>query len=182
MKLWKIKVTKVVCVAVILGALVMTAHAQDEGGDACDTKAESATTTSPVNTLPAVDLTALRYGDQLFLPREAVYFASADGGGTGTMGCIGSRFAPEEIYLGGFAVLDSRRRLRQFEYVDPTAVVTGQAAPAFFCSAQSDEQRWVHLFEETPTGKADLGWIAAADVIMVRSPGVILTPHPTPDT
>lgn len=182
MKLWKIKVAKLVCVAAILGALVMTTHAQDESSDACDTKAESATATDPVNTLLAVDLATLRYGDQLFLPRQAVYFASADGGGTGTMGCIGSRFAPEEIYLGGFAVLDSRRQLRQFEYVDPTAVVTGQAAPAFFCLAQPDEQRWVHLFEKTPTGNADLGWIAGADVIMVRSPGVILTPHPAPGT
>lgn len=160
MKIWRFLAPFVICMAIFL----------------CNPSIASATDNQPdtspiyVDALTDQDLSAdMFYGTRVVIPEGTMYYASADNAGSGNYGIIGNRYTPmgSDLYIGGFAQLDTSDQLTEYRAYNPPYVPVAD----YWLNGVDDSLDWDHvwvLIFRDPDGERPLGWVPARTIAVTN--------------
>ncbi len=119
-----------------------------------------------VDLLKDTDLDSLRFGTRVVIAEGVKYYASADYRGSGPYGVIGNRYTPlgTDLYLGGFAQLNSEGRLEDHRGYNPQNVPVDQA---WLHDDPSWDDVWAEIFLD-PEHKSAIGWVPARSIAVIN--------------
>lgn len=125
----------------------------------------------PVKVVPpndeGMDLMML-YGTRVVISEGTRYYASADGGGSGTWGTIGNIYTPlgTDLYVGGFARLDEIEQLEEYLAYNPKYVPVAEHWLSESGKIDWDEI-WVGIFLN-PEDDRPIGWVPARSIVVLN--------------
>jgi len=124
-----------------------------------------------VEEVTAEDLDTLMYGTRIVLQEGTVYYASADGFGSGPHGTIGNRYTPmgTDLYAGGFSLLSEVGKLEEYRAYNPKDVPVANGWQSWRKNTDdvSWDQVWVEIFLD-PNHESPIGWAPARSIVVLN--------------